>query len=234
MLIMTRSTVQLFMLLFLVTTSLQTRACPRPPGYGYIVHSVVEDFTRYPFGIITSQYEQTLTGDWLSNDFGALGYQSSWQGVTNINGDISRLGYATPATWRINAIDMACSPKDSQARPPYYNDIYFQPSSDQKFDICYRYPNGLSGNPGNLRGAGQQQHVTVTGDMQNYTPASWVTYNANGDQVGSGSLGQVTSNSCVCYWSSNYFVYGQVTLTTYLLDQNNEGIGTFNSQYTYQ
>lgn len=217
----------------LLASSLPSMACPRPPGYGYIIHSTFNDHSKGMIGIVTDEVEQNLTGDWQSNGFGASGSQSSWQGVTDARGSLSRLGDATPATWRITRLTGHCSRADPIAIPPYYADIYFEPSSDLQYINCDRYAEPLSGSPGNLVGHSQQQNVTVSGEMYS-TPLSWNSYDASGNLVGSGWLGQVTANSCVCYWSSNYFVYGQVTVTTFLLDSSGEGVGSFQSDYTYQ
>ncbi len=45
-------------------------ACTEPPGYGFIVHSVLIDETG-PFQVISNQVGQTLSGGWLSDSSGA-------------------------------------------------------------------------------------------------------------------------------------------------------------------
>jgi hypothetical protein len=213
--------------------SLPSMACSKPPGYGYIIHSILDDFSRYPLGIVSSVTDQTLTGDWVSNDSGAQGNQDSFEGVTNSSGNLSELGKATPATWKITSINGPCSSQDVYAYPPFYQNINFMPSSSPQNLTCTRQAISFSSSPSRLYGTRGQQNVTATGDMYGKTPVRWVTYDSNGDLIGSGNLGSVTQNSCVCYWSSNYFVYTPITVYTYLLDKNGEGIGTFSSTYSY-
>ncbi len=44
----------------LLATSLPSMACPKPPSYGFIIHSIFDDHTTGVIGIVTNQDGQTL------------------------------------------------------------------------------------------------------------------------------------------------------------------------------
>ena len=100
----------LFLSLLSAATS-PTFACNLPPGSGFIIISIFDDFVLSPFGVESPIIDQLLMGDFVS-PASAIGNKSTWEQTTDGTGEVSRVGYASPATWKINYESGPCSKGD--------------------------------------------------------------------------------------------------------------------------
>jgi len=121
-----------FVLLY-VAVSGPAYACPKPPGYGFILYSYLEDRTKF-FTTYTNQVGQSLQGTWLNDLPNAAGNDFPFNGMTDNQARLTELGARTPARWRIRNVDGYCSQSDPlhPAGAPDYEDMDLQPSSAQQ------------------------------------------------------------------------------------------------------
>ena len=99
-----------FVLLY-VAVSGPAYACPKPPGYGFILYSYLKDETRI-FTVYTNQVGQSLHLEWLQDNGYAIGNGGPLDGVTDNRGLLTELGARTPARWRITDVNGYCSDQD--------------------------------------------------------------------------------------------------------------------------
>jgi len=177
--------------------------CPQPPGYGFTVHSVLIDYSYY-FPLITSQVGQTLMGDYSSSISGELGDRSSWENDTNFLGNITKLGAATPARWKITWVTKACSATDPLLTGPNYVVVPLYPSSDNQDLDCNRYPIPISASPDSAQN-GTYAEVTMSSSsafLEPY-PTQFELIDSYGNVLGSGAATMMDDYDCYVGWNND-------------------------------
>jgi hypothetical protein len=180
-------------------------ACSQPPGYGFILRSVIEDY-RYALPVISNQVEQTLSGIYSSSISGVQGDRSSWEDITNSSGQISKLGKATPANWTITWVTGACSSSDPYLRGPNSGTLALYASSSPQNFVCERfgftYP--LSVYPDNAQN-GTYAEVTMSSStaFSDPYPTQFEIVDSYGNVLGGGAVTMTDDYDCYAGWNND-------------------------------
>lgn len=222
-------------ILFLLLCSIATSplfACNQPPGYGFIVHSILRDETS-PIPIDSDITNQSLTGNFSSADSNTAGDRSEWVGTTDGSGLLSELGKASPATWQVTYDTGDCSSVDPIRFGPVSFLQHFAANSTPQKIICIQLeagPDGISADPGTMDSStGIEYTVTMTDTSEAWprSPATWVNFDAYGDVMQTGGIGGVTDsyNCWMSYYPEFDNTHGSGLEYLWLQDANGHGIG---------
>jgi hypothetical protein len=198
------------LLLFAAASTPQMHACAKPPGFGFDLRTQFVDLSL-PNPVAMNQANQTVSGAFHSpaNNTTA-GDQTSFQGTSNGSSVLSERGKATPATWDITFLTGRCSVADPFSFGIHTRTILFLPDDRPQAAICDENANGVgfAANPSSVDTSTQQYSWTITmtsqGGPWNYTPASYVNFDAQGNILAQGPVTVTDSYDCYATWIVSY------------------------------